>query len=447
MLLLLSTVALASALPLKKGNTWTWRLHNTTTDSTNWRTATVIDSARHDSGIAWRLVVRDSGSRAQDTATILRRKDGSQNWMKASQWILWDPNPPTATDWRLWDSGQEIPEDTASIPWGRVLTNKIIGGNACNLFYQRNNSGVPAGCRTFAPFEIYDSSSLPPMEWTDSLGFLGARGLDGFDWALQQMNHRPRAFSGRLSIPSPGTTLIWEKTRIENSWSIFCGVVSNNSGCSTVGTDSTRAIESWKFLSVTDSTGWKQVRILRTIQGPGDSTSTDTLKIRAHPETGSIIPMLPQTEGWWIFCDDDSSPNGFERRQWRFHHSMLGNMLESSSSFGAFDPVGELQTWSSDTTHSDLNGRSNRSIRIQRLDPASLHRRSFSNPTTFSLSALASLHPDLPVRWTDARGHHRQIPASSLSQHAPAKGVLFLEATLPDGSHWRGQSLDLRNDR
>jgi len=61
-----------------------------------------------------------------------------------------------------------------------------------------------------------------------------------------------------------------------------------------------------------------------------------------------------------------------------------------------------------------------------------------------SLQELVALHPSLSLRWRDLSGRTGQIPASSLLHGHAASGLLFLDATLPDGSRWSGSWLATR---
>ena len=141
---------LAAAMPLKKGNTWIWQVKDWNLNYTTWRTAVLLDSSHVDSGTSWSLLVRDSVTGKQDTATILSRHDGIQCWTTTSAWAPWDPTPPTAADLALMSFyDHSNPLDNSIVAWG----GKLPGGE------------WPMGLRR-------SGTGILPVRWRELVGWL-----------------------------------------------------------------------------------------------------------------------------------------------------------------------------------------------------------------------------------------------------------------------------------
>ena len=112
-----------------------------------------------------------------------------------------------------------------------------------------------------------------------------------------------------------------------------------------------------------------------------------------------------------------------------------------------FEPDGTLKSlWHVTDTYKEYPSThsSHTVLAIQRMDPPSASHRAVTNTSRLPLLAIAALHPSLPIRWRDARGRGGQLPASELPRRLPASGLLFLEATLPDGTLWRSRIFDMK---
>jgi hypothetical protein len=470
-LLLLACSNLSGAMPLHKGNTWTWKLRDWSVNYQTWRTATLIDSTPVDSGTSWHLLVRDSVTGRKDTATLLAKRDGSQHWKRTSAWFPWDPNPPTTSDLALIASyttteyvaqfgGDIYPSVMDSVvPWGGAylqaglydgwtpssdyqtggqrLPDAEFGG--CILFQTPLRSGIPTTIR-WASFESDGSTDMPVQQWSDSLGLVRAEVRDHCDWNLLAFNGLPASLSSdSLRLPAVGDSMAWSE--------------SLSTASSTQPKQNIQRIRVWKVLGIEPQTGSSvKVRIEERVFDSNSAMVTDSLQIFLDPGMRNLDSLPFPARGWVPSLFDFSDDSGSNRIQGgtKFYWG-TGMSGGSSQSNFRFDLHGNLVAYTAQGSYTDQTSvpinSGNFSTTIHRLDQnflASVRGSHSKSSAPSNLHQLASLHPDLTVRWTDARGHHGQIPASSLSQHAPAKGVLFLEATLPDGAHWRGTSLPTR---
>jgi hypothetical protein len=480
LLLLLSVAALVSALPLKKGNTWTWNLHDWSVNYQTWRTATLIDSTPVDSGTSWYLLVRDSVTGKKDTATLLAKRDGSQHWTRTSAWFPWDPNPPTASELALMaantmdanDYPSSLPSYTliqdSVVSWGGAYMtagldyfmapteNYLTGGrripdassrDEATVFASPFRSGLPAFIH-YCQGEGCGWTEMPIQRWSDSLGLMRAE-VSGFcEWTLHSFNAHPVAIpTTSLRLPSVGDSLAWsEFDTITQFGKLF--MVHER-------------IRIWKIIGLQAQAGDSVlVRIEERVLDSEPATAAKILGITL--DLGMRYPYsIPlQAQGWipslFDFPEDSESTRIHMGRfdLYGTGYGGEGGVGGSQASNLRFTKRGELVDCKLRIGDWDLMQMPGRdsiySLTIHRLDQnflASVRGSRSKSAAPSNLRQLAVLHPDLSIRWTDARGHQGQIPASPLAQHPPASGVLFLEATLPDGTQWRGQSLDLRNDR
>jgi hypothetical protein len=72
------------------------------------------------------------------------------------------------------------------------------------------------------------------------------------------------------------------------------------------------------------------------------------------------------------------------------------------------------------------------------IDPASR-----AGKTGTSFTALARIHPNVLIRWRDAQGRGGMVPAATLLANATgiSPRIVFVEASFPDGSSWKGPVL------
>jgi hypothetical protein len=449
----------ASAIPLKKGDTWTWVVRNRATNDSSFRTATVLDSVLRDSGTAWFVQGRDSATRKQDTGLLLARPNGSQSWLHASRWLPWDPQPWNGKVGHFYAglgiaSGlYPFPKDTVGLPWAAV----VRGSDSFAI----TADGYPS--MTLAGGDGQGSMDLPTGTWIDSVGLVeflltdytrGTLALLGqTEWTLRI--HGSAAVTvvpDSLAVPDSGAVFVWEEL-----------VKLDSSDFLTQTTSTTLRQRVWSVLSrPADSSGWNRIRVLETMVVPGKADTSDTLDLRFDRRTGARLPArgtgcpMPD-DGWWSNWSDTSYA------AWRVRHFHWG----TSRSDGETSTIADL-AWTewlvagtgvdsancsvSSSANTDISSDSKsswiirvmlsangRELRISSaLSPPSRPRSGHRE----SLAVLAARFPDVSVRWTDPRGRSGQFPASLLARTGRSKGLLILDASFPDGTRWKGPWLE-----
>ena len=458
---LLALASLAVALPLKKGNTWTWQVTDWHLHYRTWRTAVLLDSARVDSGTEWNLLVRDSVTGKRDTATLLSRPDGSQCWIVTSAWAPWDPAPPSARDLAQMGGHSYPLALNSQLAWGGsyLIANFPISYQTPNLdndtsggwrftadfmgfgisFQSASRHGLPAFFDYTGP-EWSGTAGFPAEQWSDSLGFEKGELLPSFDWLLIARNGRSVVLPREsLQLPSVGDSLVWSETSIVTQ--------------SRMPTDTTSLIRKWKIFAIQpDSANWTNIWIRQTTSGPGLGESGDQIEVHINPAFRDLVQLPIQAQGWVRILSDLSDSSGRIREsRWNYSNIGGGPVGSANSSKARFDLLGNLADFSCKSTQFNDMGMPgtlhDSSVAIHLIyagRAAGIHGETARNSDNFSLTALAALHPSLSIRWRDVRGRTGRIPASSLLRGQGGSGLLFLDATLPDGSRWSGSWMATR---
>jgi len=453
-LLLACLTPLAAAMPLKKGNTWIWQVKDWNLNYTTWRTAVLLDSSHVDSGTSWSLLVRDSVTGKQDTATLIARRDGSQYWTAVSAWAPWDPAPPSNLDlWKMTNEwGYEL-YSNGHLPWGGSFLAAYCRSSydLTDLEYYKSvepdvpgdyprsgvtfrgplRNGIPAFL-DYQEFESYGSGMFPAGRWSDSLGFVRGELLPSFDWTLVAFNGKPVVVPvDSLKLPSVGDSLTWLETTIRSPAS--------------KSSDTSSSQRSWKILSIKPKIApGVEVQIEETVTGSSSLPSRHSLALTISPSTRDFSALPVQALGWVRLISDFTTDSGASRiSASSYANTGAGLMGSSDSSNARFDLHGNLVEYlvESDafsfTSLPYSDGGTSTRIRLTSVvrDTIAAYR------LQSSLAKLASGFPALPVRWRDLRGRTGQIPASSLTHGHVGSGLLLLDATLPDGTRWSGSLL------
>jgi|GEM_PF-2890995 len=461
-LAILLSATVATAIPLRRGNTWTWLLVDRGTDAHSWRRATVLDSSLSDSGTVWTIQGRDSSSARADTARLLRRRDGSQAWLTGSQFLPWEPEPrPPSTSTSL-SAAQSSNQNTQPFPWGAAFLMETpsqqgsrTGGGVGNF-----RIGGPAAapvCQGLLSEFSNVATDCPLGIWSDSAGLERARlpsllstSDQRTEWILQSFNGKASTpFRDSLLVPDSGSTLVWlERSQTYlDSFNIPRGDTSMH-----------QQVRTWTIASrPPDSVGWRLARIHESLVSDS-GTSAKSFNVRWNPITGERYPprsACPDPDdGWWRTWPDSVDSQGRSRSQtMSTTGGMTGDLQTDNFSWTErilLDQGDSLRCqWSSAeiqtgipvyslskaftrllVSHDDIQ------VRPKTLSLDSPNRRDLA---TFPL--LAALHPSLLLRWRDVRGRTGRIPASTLLHGRTVSGWLFLDATLPDGSRWSGSWL------
>ncbi|HXP91716.1 MAG TPA: hypothetical protein VN931_12410 [Fibrobacteria bacterium] len=453
----LLSASLAMALPLKKGRTWTWQMTNQTAGTLDWCTAKVLDSTRSDSGTVWRLQVRDSTSGGQDTAKLLAYRDGRQNWISLSRFIPWDPAPYTATDSiRLANPLQ----DTSTLPFGYGFCGLAISADSGWGSWlsgltrlDSNSSWQTYSCRTENGSRLLE---FPKEEWNSQTDYLRGQLLPDYDWLLVLKDGTPLSTpKDSLILPAPGDSLSW------TFWA--------EHRCGYVNTTNTGTI-SWTFLdSRHDSSGWQIVPVRQTIDETFsqstyygiNNSSLVTWGIGTQITSNLIVQKASSlilrdstfldariAGSWRLGWSDSILPAGRYRvnsTTWIGTGYFTATTLERLDGTLDSASMSALNVYEPECGYSDTSsGYLLFSINGVQVHPEVGIRQSPRARVISSLQELVVLHPSLPIRWRDVRGRSGQIPAATLLHGDSASGLLFLDATLPDGSRWSGSWLATR---
>ena len=451
---LLLACSLAGAIPLHKGGSWTWLVVDRETNARNWRSAAVLDSAKHDSGFVWRIQARDSLTKGTDTGSILVRPDGSQSWMAVSKLLPWEPGPLGSG--AIGKTFTNV-DTLGPLPWG-IASLGPVGGTIQQMLWTVK---VDSGLR-MCGYDLFFTTlwlNCPEHLWDDSVGVLRVRFHGGSqeDWILRSHNGKTATIApNTLATPEVGATLVWIESTRKDSLS-YGGRFQRTEGPYT---------RTWKILErPADSGDWVRVRILETLRS--DSSSRDSaFDLRMNALTGERIPVRGKDhptpdEAWRMdWTDSDPSSEGILYRRLRtysggksYRPSVYDDDTRSWMKIGPENQIDSLAEihyhrkgeggaypWDSTIFTRVLLSVDGKVVR----SPDALGvGRSSRRSAPSNLSALARLHPSLVVSWRDASGRSGQILARDFgrSGFGSGNGVLFLSAILPDGSRWTGSAL------
>ncbi|MBK8804846.1 MAG: hypothetical protein IPN71_22820 [Fibrobacteres bacterium] len=473
---ILCAASFSAAIPLHIGESWVWQVTNRDNLDLTYRSAVVVDSHSISLGRVWTLVVRDSLLKESDTAKILVRPSGRQNWLRQSRFLRWELEPRRADDTDVVILGN----DTSSV-WGeasslepfqragRIDTSGrsrvSVDSNSVDWIDSRNpNAGYPL---SISPDR--HSVPLPIHAWNEIHGLEGAltfpRKGRGMDWRL--VSHNGAAViapQDALKIPEVNTELLWFMTVAPKGSSEY-----NIDVIPTRGVDHFEKIH-WKLLQRDpDSAGWKSASIqqsrttgyrywssyLDTADTIWRDSAVETLQFRFHPGRGQSIgrpsDLPPLEEGWMSRWENPSNgrSNGVTGLYWS-SQSWSGNSsagLEITREDGRST---RISIWDnsffgtssfSGTRHVNEPGQKAYLVRVS--PPVDVSIRSTNRTMHVSLVEFTLDFPNTPVRWSTASGRTGTLVASEIIQR-PANlrsQTLFLQARLPDGRPWQGTHL------
>ncbi|HOX51189.1 MAG TPA: hypothetical protein PKY05_06865 [Fibrobacteria bacterium] len=471
---ILCAATFAAAIPLKVGESWVWQVSNRDNLDLTWRSAVVVDSQRIPEGNVWSLVARDSGLKESDTARVLVRPNGRQNWLRQSRFLGWELEPRRADDTDV----VILDGDTSSV-WGEASSlepsqraGRITASGRSRVSVDSNSVDWvdPPNSFTISPPELNRPNShsvpLPIHAWNEIHGLEGAltfpRKGRGMDWRL--VSHNGAAViapQDALNIPVVNTELLWFMTVVPKGSSEY-----NIDVIPTWRVDHFEKIH-WKLLQRDpDSAGWKSASILQSrIAGSrswssfldtADTTWKDSvvekLQFRFHPGRGQSfgIPsdLPPLVEGWISRWENPSngSPNGVTGLYWS-SQNWSGNSsvgLEITREDGRST---RISRWDnsffgtssfSGTRYVNEPGQTAYLVRIS--PPGEVSIRSTNRILHVSLVEFTLDFPNTPLRWSTASGRTGTLTASEIVQRPAAlRGkTVFLQARLPDGRTWQG---------
>jgi len=439
---ILLAASLSLAMPLKPGNTWTWSVGNIGASANGWVTATVLGSARHDSGTAWTISVRDSATRATDTAVALERSDKSQAWLKGSARLLMELQP-----WNGKAVNLAAPKAIVA-PWG---FQSLRANGWLSMYGYYGIAPGPGGRSNGTMTEGGEGGTnypIPRGVWIDTVGPMIYRSYmqKHTELRLVSFNHRtidPSPYTAMAQLPETGTTLEWEESIRLGCWS-YCP-------------DSGRVVHhTWKILEKNDPASGLVSLKVRDSSIDDSGHVTDSIRNIAQNlrSWSSDVPLArcPQpSDAWFWDASDSVAPTGIVRNTTtgtasvgagiRYDLLLVSEKIRPDhqmDSFTCTKQTYQSRTWLDITTRI-LVSVDGVQVRAPKITAGVL---SPSRPSERSLANLSSRHPGLSLRWTDVRGRSGTLlarDAASLNKFCP-RGPLFLTATLPDGTAWKAST-------
>jgi len=444
---------LASAIPVHRNSSWSWTVLNSLTNEVFRRDLKVIDSAKADSGTVWTLLASDSTTATSDTAVLLQRPlGGHQGWIKSSRLIPWEPE--------AWSMGYD---GVATFAWGQAALP-----NSHTYAWENRWPLLDGG--TMGSIVKSETIQMSRGVWSDSLGVEYFDHGDSEYWMLTRSKQQYLGRKYRFQIPPMGKSMIWSETMSSSdrtSLHNFTGYpLSSDSSMNTI-----KGILEWQVLeNLPDSSYWMGVKIksIRTIK---DSQQVNIEKIRFNPLTGQRIPVrtsIPSPDLFWWRLPQDSIENGKELRH-REHnvsaHDAFGSTSREQSQMTASNYPGSIEidsiTYSASSgsgsynmcglgcsTSSGYSDGTDYKLLLISLDdklvrPLDVGVKPVVRHSALGILDLASRYPATTIRWMDARGRSGQIPARQILSQAGggSRQPLFLDATFPDGTRWKGSFL------
>lgn len=443
----LLAIGLSQALPLRTGNTWTWSVRTSGSDTTtNWITATVLRSGKHDSGTAWTIAVRDSANRSTDTAIAVERPDKSQAWLKGPSKLGLELAP--------WNGAkfEERNLTTLLAPWGLQSLQSDFWNRARDFNYTlKPEAGGPSnGSIEFFYFEGGSTAPVPRGVWIDTVGPVASRSF-GSGWKEYRMlSHNRRAidqtpFVPQERRPKTGTLLEWEEVR-QSGW-----------GYPIAANLDRIVFHRWTFLEpAPDSLGWTRWRV-RDSSVDDSGRVEDSIHVLRSSRQGWTSTARrggcpTPDDAWFADWTDSVGAEGILRR-WRSGSVSTGAGVRTSNReiFERIGPHGQMDSAScleqnyQVSLFSSLVTRTLIALDGVRIRSPRITAGAFPSPRkpSLALTDLRAHHPRLVLRWTDARGANGTLRAgdvSALSRFCPKEPV-FLSATLPDGTAWKASIL------
>jgi hypothetical protein len=337
--ILLIASTFAAAIPLRKGATLGYKVWRGWEKDSTFATLTVLDSTVTDSGILWRVGIRDSlvgGNRIRTASAALLNRGTDTIWNSASCLAAWDPSAQRLSD-ISWDG------TSGPIPWGALSGNCFLKSGG----YDSSWTPVPAtitsyllanGLRKFN-YLLVDFNNWKTINSSKS-AWLPDTGLGRFKDPISSEEWVLESISGRRILPNHS----WDTTSKMNSmmavgeswvWNVHQVLSRHDNTGSLIDTLDTSYTLRWRINTVfSDSEGWTR----REVSGTGG-----TFSILLSPSTGASSTTSPDTVATWLSSgmlrswSDSLSPDGLGLRDF-FEGSAgtsLYHILANSSSFEA----------------------------------------------------------------------------------------------------------------
>lgn len=435
-ILSLAFASAALAIPLHKGETWTWKIE--VAGQSTFRTATVTDSTRLDSTrTSWTLAVKDSSSDQVGTVRILS-ESGIQTWEERSALLPWALDDLDLSSW-----GCQSPFNRCEYValTGEELSAPKLLGTPPDEYH------APRALTSFTRPGIEGATWIPRHKgvW-DSVHGLTRFQTDRETWTLLLHNHEPVALPApALVLPKSGTSWTWaEETSGSTVWEESDG----------------NAIRKVSVLGrPEDSANVARIQLKEDVNGV--VTNFQCRIPRSAPELRTNCPSYSSE---WIvdWRELPSDPSGLRVRDsstWStgftwgvnvqsgtIRHTRIGEdgiaLLRRTATF--------KQTIVNTGAPMYLNGSSPittqeiSSTRLVELNGIAIEVASRIRRPARSSSALKALlqrWPNQTLTWHDLAGRSGTLRASELLSPTASPRILLLDATFPDGTRWQGKHL------
>jgi hypothetical protein len=446
--------ALHSGLPLHAGATWTWEVTDHRIGSQILRTATAVDSTADDSGSVWTLSVKDSASDPGTKDTLRVAPDGTQKWVtydrRKLNWIL-----------KPWDTA-------SSKEWASILLNGYSPGWSTSVHEADAQYPAPyiTTNRSIGMSSYWVEAGVTPILWDSLHGLMRLRveqlsfpqnAHEIVSWRL--LSHDGQSLSvpwDSLILPQEGSSWTWSEVTRKQTLTSDSKVIQSEDFDSCTLRWEIRTIES-------DSLDWARVQVSRrAVRDSGIDSSTFALRlnrrtglrISANPVEFKGSTLLEPDETWWRRPSDSLLDHGlFRSSLWGTgSNGRSGTSINSSSNLLWLDSASNLALQrfdfsdrENDLIHQGTTIRTLTAINGVAASPTAIaiHPAPKSGKTGTSFTASARIHPNVSVRWRDAQGRGGMVPAATLLANATgiAPRIVFVEASFPDGSSWKGPVL------
>lgn len=454
-ILLLAT--LAQAIPLRKGETWTWQVTNPPKwgDTSGARIASIqariIDSealtpslsawrvSKATGGTLWRIEAWNPSTGAKDTGRILASPDGTQTWDRYSHLLLWEPVPrqqlaPSANlAVALFDFTAPYSSDSISwsYPWGGAMIWSASGYAAGLLELGCDSTGI--SYKRFGAYFNTIRTSTPQGLW--SLDGVEHFQVADQEWRMTSHNGVARAITDSLNLPATGSSMTWQQTDASTCISTHC-----YPSTAPVPFEISDSILS----RPADSSGWVRLEIRETtMRGSVD------FSCRIAPDRASSKGCPGYASLWIRSWKDSSTATHFIRKEFwtrggytqEDRHSLFARIRKDGILDSLVEINGSTEATISVGTHNSSTSRILLAVNGEIIrSPSSSSIHSCSR-TTADLQIKLRTYPECPITWHDLAGRTGTLRAGDLLKPSATPRLLILDATFPDDSRWQGKYL------
>lgn len=424
-LLLAATVTLA--IPLHKGETWTWEVSRRGIADT--LSATVLDSSRDDSDRPLWVLEVASSSGGKDTASILVQ-NGRQAWKKTSRWIPW-----TLEDVAPWQVG----------PVSRALA--LDGGDLFSSVAIEDPTSIQAWATSFAPLIDFGGTVYRPRPrgvWDGAHGLLRYEDADG-TWTLRSHHRQPITLPpASLRLPPVGTSWTWQEAGTQ-SWFAQENPPLRHVRILAQDSDSELVVRVSIQESLDGDTVLFHCRIPRPspdqLQGCPEYARDWIVDWRELPSVPDDMVAVHVRDSSVI--EDRFSFMVSYRVGTIRHERIREDGIASSKILTTYEQ--ELVTDDNQYHASPLRTTHLVNTTLLEVNGTAVSLR--SGPSTRkpavqpSLLPLLRRWPDQPLTWHDLSGRSGTLRASDILKPSASPRLLILDATFPDGTRWKGKFL------